>query len=97
MRLPPNAAYCAAWNSSFLTTFGRLSGSQEPTSRDGAGHDARAKMLNGYIVDVGGFLGTGDHYVVVRPSAISFNAKDDKWHATMNANADQLKAAPRFR
>jgi hypothetical protein len=54
-------------------------------------------MLNGYIVDVGGFLGTGDHYVVVRPSAISFNAKDDKWHATMNANADQLKAAPRFR
>jgi hypothetical protein len=36
-----------------------------------------------------------DHYVVVRPSAISFNAKDDKWHATMNANADQLKAAPR--
>jgi hypothetical protein len=35
----------------------------------------------------------GEHYVVVRPSAISFNAKDNKWHATMNANADQLKAA----
>jgi hypothetical protein len=48
-------------------------------------------MLNGYIVDVGGILGTGDHYVVVRPSAISFNAKDDKWHATMNANADQQR------
>ena len=45
MRLPPNAAYCAAWNSSFLTTFGRLSGSREPTSRDGAGHDARAKIV----------------------------------------------------
>ena len=53
--------------------------------------------LNGYIVDVGGFLGTGDHYVVVRPSAISFDAKDDKWHATMNANADQLKAAPEYK
>jgi hypothetical protein len=52
---------------------------------------------NGYIVNVGGFLGTGDHYVVVRPSAISFNAKDDKWHATMNANADQLKAAPEYK
>jgi hypothetical protein len=35
-------------------------------------------MLNGYIVDVRGFLGTGDHYAVVRQSAISFNAKDDK-------------------
>ena len=45
MRLPPNAAYCAAWNSSFLTTFGRLSGSRSPTSRDGAGHDARAKIV----------------------------------------------------
>jgi hypothetical protein len=53
--------------------------------------------LNGYIVDVGGFLGTGDHYVVVRPSAISFDAKDDKWHAKMNANADQLKAAPEYK
>jgi len=56
-----------------------------------------ASGLSGYIVDVGGFLGTGDHCVVVRPSAISFNAKDDKWHATMNANADQLKAAPEYK
>ena len=56
-----------------------------------------ASGLNGYIVDVGGFLGTGDHYVVVRPSAISFDAKDDEWHATMNANADQLKAAPEYK
>jgi PRC-barrel domain len=56
-----------------------------------------ASGLNGYIVDVGGFLGMGDHYVVVRPSAISFNAKDDKWHAIMNANADQLKAAPEYK
>jgi hypothetical protein len=56
-----------------------------------------ASGLNGYIVDVGGFLGTGDHYVVVRPSAISFDAMDDKWHATMNANADQLKAAPEYK
>jgi hypothetical protein len=39
----------------------------------------------------------GDHYVVVRPSAISFNAKDNKWHATMNVNADQLKAAPEYK
>jgi hypothetical protein len=56
-----------------------------------------ANGLNGYIVDVGRFLDMGDHYVVVRPSAISFNAKDDKWHATMNANAHQLKAAPEYK
>jgi len=56
-----------------------------------------ASGLNGYIVGVGGFLGMGDHYVVVRPSAISFNAKDDKWHATMNANADQLRTAPEYK
>ncbi len=53
--------------------------------------------LNGYIVNVGGFLGLGDHYVVVRPEAISFKAKDNKWHATMNVNADQLKAAPVYK
>jgi hypothetical protein len=52
-------------------------------------------MLNRHIVDVGGFLGTGDHYVVVRPSAISFNAKDDKWPATMNANADRQRVKTR--
>src|SRR3984957_19151630 len=56
-----------------------------------------ASGLNGYIVGVGGFLGMGDHYVVVRPSAISFNTKDNKWHATMNANADQLRAAPEYK
>jgi hypothetical protein len=55
--------------------------------------------LSGYIVGVGGFLGVGDHYVVVRPSAISlsFKASDKTWHATMNANADQLKAAPEYK
>jgi len=56
-----------------------------------------ANGLNGYIVNVGGFLGMGDHYVVVRPSAISFNTKDNKWHAKMNVNADQLKAAPVYK
>ena len=56
-----------------------------------------ANGLNGYIVSVGGFLGKGDHYVVMRPSAISFKAKDNKWLATMNVNADQLKAAPEYK
>ena len=56
-----------------------------------------ANGLNGYIVSVGGFLGKGDHYVVVRPSAISLEAKDNEWYATMNVNADQLKAAPEYK
>lgn len=55
--------------------------------------------VDGYIVGVGGFLGMGDHYVAVRPSAIklTYDAKDKKWHATMDANADQLKAAPEYK
>jgi hypothetical protein len=56
-----------------------------------------ASGLNGYIIDVGGFLGMGDRYVVVRPSAISFDAKDNQWQATMNANADQLRTAPEYK
>jgi len=49
--------------------------------------------------DVGGVLGMGDHYVAVRLSAIklSYDAKDKKWHTSMDANADQLKAAPEFK
>ncbi len=55
--------------------------------------------VNGYVIGVGGFLGIGDHYVAVRPSAVKLNydAKDKKWHASMDANADQLKAAPEFK
>lgn len=52
----------------------------------------------GFVVSVGGFLGMGEHYVVVDPSAlaISYDASNEKWQARMNATADQLKAAPAF-
>jgi hypothetical protein len=55
--------------------------------------------LAGYIVSVGGFLGMGERYVVVSPSAIQVNyAEDDKkWSAKMDATKDQLKAAPEFK
>ena len=56
-----------------------------------------ASGLKGYIVDVGDYLGIGDHNVIVRPSAISFSIKDDKWHATINADADQLTGAPEYK
>ncbi len=55
--------------------------------------------LKAYIVGVGGFLGIGDHDVAVRPSALklTWDANAKKWRATMNAIAEQLKAAPEFK
>ena len=55
--------------------------------------------VSGYILGVGGFLGVGDHYVAVRPSAVKlgYDAKDSKWHATIDANAGQLKSAPEYK
>jgi hypothetical protein len=58
-----------------------------------------ANGVKAYIVAVGGFLGMGDHYVAVRPSAINitYDATKDKWQALMNTNVDQLKSAPEFK
>jgi hypothetical protein len=58
-----------------------------------------AHGVQAYIVAVGGFLGMGDHYVAVRPSSIniSYDSTNDKWRASMNTDADQLKAAPEFK
>ncbi len=56
-------------------------------------------QLKAYIVAVGGFLGMGDHYVAVQPSAVnlSYDSNARKWHAAMNTDADQLKAAPEYK
>ena len=55
--------------------------------------------LKGYILSVGGFLGMGEHYVAVAPSAlgIAYNATDKKWRGTINMTKDELKAAPQFK
>jgi hypothetical protein len=55
--------------------------------------------VRAYIVGVGGFLGMDEHYVAVRPRAVdlSYNAGDKKWHAVVDANAGQLKAAPEYK
>ena len=52
-----------------------------------------------YVISVGGFLGIGDHYVAVNPSQVkvSYNDSEKKWHASMNATTDELKAAPEFK
>jgi len=55
--------------------------------------------LSGYIVSVGGFLGVGERYVVVSPSAIrvTYSENDKKWVASMNATNEELKTAPEFK
>ena len=55
--------------------------------------------LIGYIVSVGGFLGIGEHYVVVAPGAIatSYDQANSKWTALMDIGKDQLKNAPEFK
>jgi hypothetical protein len=58
-----------------------------------------AAGVKAYIVGVGGFLGMGDHYVAVRPSAmaLSYNSDNKTWRAMIDTNADQLKAAPEYK
>lgn len=58
-----------------------------------------ANGVQAYIVAVGGFLGMGDHYVAVRPSAmnIAYDTASNKWRATMNTDEAQLKAAPEYK
>lgn len=55
--------------------------------------------VKAYIVAVGGFLGLGNHYVAVNPSAvdINFDSGARKWRAAMNTDADQLQAAPEYK
>jgi hypothetical protein len=55
--------------------------------------------VRAFILTVGGFLGMGDRYVAVRPSALNltYNGSDKKWHAEMDASAAQLKAAPEYK
>ena len=55
--------------------------------------------VDALILSVGGFLGVGEHYVAVSPSSVNvrYDAKNDKWLASMNTTKDALKAAPEFK
>lgn len=55
--------------------------------------------LVGYILSVGGFLGMGEHYVVVQPDSIglTWDPAANKWKEMINATKDQLKAVPEFK
>ena len=55
--------------------------------------------VDALILSVGGFLGVGEHYVAVSPSSVNvrYDAKGEKWLASMNTTKDALKAAPEFK
>ena len=58
-----------------------------------------ANGVKAYVLGVGGFLSLGERYVAVRPAsiALTYNASNRTWNAVMDADADQLKAAPQYR
>jgi sporulation protein YlmC with PRC-barrel domain len=55
--------------------------------------------ISGIVLSVGEVLGVSQRYVAVDPSSISIRyvEGENKWHAAMNADLDQLKSAPEFR
>jgi sporulation protein YlmC with PRC-barrel domain len=52
--------------------------------------------LTGVVVSVGGFLGMGESYVLIKPASIALNKQDNEWRAVVNTNKDSLKSAPKF-
>ena len=56
-------------------------------------------QIDALILSIGGFLGMGEHYVAVSPSSITlrYDAKNNKWLASMNTTREALKAAPEFK
>jgi ribosomal 30S subunit maturation factor RimM len=56
-------------------------------------------QVDALILSVGGFLGMGEHYVAVPPSAVNvrYDAKNNKWLASMNTTKEALKDAPEFK
>lgn len=54
------------------------------------------KSITGLVVGVGGFLGIGESYVVLDPSTVVLNQKDNTWRAFADTNKESLKNAPKF-
>lgn len=54
------------------------------------------KTITGVVVSVGGFLGMGEHYVLIDPASIVISAKGGSMKAMVDTNKDNLKAAPSF-
>lgn len=54
------------------------------------------QKVTGVVISVGGFLGMGEHYVVVDPSTVMLNKVDGDWRAVVDTNKETLQGAPKF-
>ncbi|WP_414476020.1 PRC-barrel domain-containing protein [Microvirga sp. M2] len=54
------------------------------------------KTITGVVVSAGGFLGMGEHYVLIEPSSIVLSQKDGSMKAFINTTKETLKGAPAF-
>lgn len=56
--------------------------------------------VTGVIVSVGGFLGIGQTYVVIDPSAVTLSLEgagdDAEWEVVVDTNRESLEGAPTF-
>ena len=57
------------------------------------------RQIDALILSVGGFLGMGERYVAVSPASVNvrYDAKNNKWLASMNTTKEALKDAPEFK
>ncbi|WP_336276494.1 PRC-barrel domain-containing protein [Bartonella sp. CB178] len=57
----------------------------------------RENSIMGIVIAVGGFLGIGEHYVVVSPETVQMTNEYGTWKIIANATKDSLKNAPAFK
>ena len=53
------------------------------------------RTITGVVLSVGGFLGMGEHYVLIDPSSMVLSDKNGL-HGVIDTNKDNLKNAPAF-
>ncbi|BEV47408.1 PRC-barrel domain-containing protein [Afipia carboxidovorans] len=60
---------------------------------------SKGDQVQALILSVGGFLGVGERYVAVAPSAVqvTYDQASKKWKATMNTTKEAMKSAPEFK
>lgn len=54
------------------------------------------KTISGVVVSVGGFLGMGEHYVLIDPASMVMSNKSGTMTVMVDTSKDNLKAAPSF-
>ena len=54
--------------------------------------------MKAYIVEVAGFLGVGERFVAVKPSALklTWDHEDNKWRGEVDTSKQELQSAPQY-